>query len=110
MKIRTTLLAYALAASVGCSAAQLAADEAAVNKSLTVLDTGADWLIAHPAVVKAAFKTAIDNSASNPTLQKRLQEGSDAYDNGIVVQAQTAIVLGITATTPVGQTATLAPR
>ena len=94
----------------GCTAQQLADDEARAHAALVSIAQGADWLVAHKAEVDAALDVSIAAAKSNPTLQAKLQGAKDHFDAGDVAYASGYIALGAAAFAPAAPVVSTAPK
>jgi hypothetical protein len=86
--------------SPGCSAEQLAREEAAAHAALTKLEKGIDWLNANPVTVNALLDDA-SKTSSDPALQKAIDKARAALANGDLEKAKVAVSLGAQLTAPV---------
>lgn len=93
IRLSSAVLVLALVAGAGCSAAQLAADEAVARAALAKVEAGVDWATANPAVVGSLLDDAASVS-SDPAFQKAIAKGKAALDAGDLVKAKTFLQVG----------------
>lgn len=86
-----TVAALALS---GCSAQQVAADEAVIAKGLTDLEDGFDWAAANAPAIKAGIQKVAALDPGNPTLQKIATQATAAIDAGDLAKAKTLVHAG----------------
>jgi hypothetical protein len=96
------LLVLALSCMGGCSAEQLAREEAAAHAALTKLEKAVDWANAHPETVGALLDDAA-SASSDPGFQKAIAKAKAHVAAGDLAKAQEAVHLGaaLTAAAPV---------
>lgn len=96
------VVVFALALGLsGCTAEQLAADEAMAHAALVRVGAAVDWANANPAIVQSVLDDAA-KASSDPALQKAVAKAKAAVDAGDLAKAQAIIATGAQLTAPVG--------
>jgi hypothetical protein len=94
------LLAIALSLMSGCSAEQLAREEAVAHAALSKLEKGIDWATANPDTVNALLEDA-SKVSGDPALQKAIDKARSAVAAGDLQAAKKFASLGVAMTAPV---------
>jgi soluble cytochrome b562 len=84
----------------GCSAEQLAREEAAAHAALTKLERAVDWASANPETVNSLLDDAA-KASSDPGFQKAIDKAKAHVAAGDLQKAKSAVEFGAALTAPV---------